>query len=144
ETSPLVKHRSLKTAKKLQVPFSEKEIKRAMEISPAEGFEGVRDELIVTLFYATGIRRAELIAIKQADMDIKRRELKVRGKGNKERVIPLLPVVLETLQNYLKEREKLEEIKDEAFLLLTKKGDKIYEMLVYRVIKNYFEKVSTK
>lgn len=144
ETSPLVKHRSLKTTKKIQVPFSEKEVERAMELSAVEGFEGVRDELIVLLFYTTGIRRAELISIKQVDIQVGRGELKVKGKGNKERIIPLLPVVLQSLESYLGERERLEEIEDEAFLLLTKKGKKIYEMLVYRVIKDYFDKVSTK
>ncbi|HLS29858.1 MAG TPA: tyrosine-type recombinase/integrase [Flavobacteriaceae bacterium] len=144
EVSPLVKHRSLKTAKKIQVPFSKKEVERARELSPAEGFEGVRNELIVTLFYATGIRRAELISIRQNDIQVERGELKVRGKGKKERIIPLLPVVLESLQSYLEERNKLKDIKDDEFLLLTKKGVKIYEMLVYRVIKDYFEKASTK
>lgn len=144
EISPLIKHRSLKTAKKIQVPFSEKEVGKAMEFSSGEGFEAVRNELMVTLFYATGIRRAELISIKQDDIQVDRGELKVRGKGDKERIIPLLPVVLETLQDYLKERSQLEEVIDPDFLFLTKKGKKIYEMLVYRVIKDYFQEVSTK
>ena len=78
------------------------------------------------------------------DVDVSQGLIKVLGKRNKERFIPLLPTVLRTFEAYYTERSKLETIKDSSVLFLTKKGTKIYEMLVYRVITNYFASVSSK
>lgn len=144
KASPLVKHKSLKTAKKEQVPFSKHEMQLAKERSVTEGFEGIRDKLIVELFYSTGMRRAELVALKTADLPLNSKTLTIKGKGNKERLVPVLPSISETLEKYLTERGNLEEIIDQDFLLLTKNGKKIYDMLVYRVVKNYFSEISTK
>lgn len=144
KVSPLVKHKSLKTSKKVQVPFSGKEMQLARDLPVAESFEGSRNKLIVELFYSTGIRRAELISIKTSDLQPESKTLKIIGKGNKERLIPVLPSVLQTLKAYLKERQNLEEIHDNDFLFLTKKGKKVYDMLVYRVVENYFSQISTK
>lgn len=143
--TPLAKHKSLKTAKKVEVPFSEKEINKVLELlAEAEGFEGIRNKLIVELFYATGIRRAELINIKTKDLSLSQKTLKVVGKRNKERIIPLLPSIIITLQDYLKQRAQLEIIKDIDYLLLSQKGVKIYETLVYRIINSYFSLASEK
>jgi len=144
EVSPLLKHRPLKTSKRLQVPFSEKEMEEALDLAVSEDFESVRDQFIVTLFYATGIRRSELINIQTDDLHPQSRELKIRGKGNKERIIPLLPIVTERLEEYLKYRQQLEIIEDDSYLFLTKKGKKLYDVLVYRMINEYFRKISTK
>tara|TARA_R100001369_G_scaffold62005_2_gene88878 strand:+ start:5006 stop:5896 length:891 start_codon:yes stop_codon:yes gene_type:complete len=145
EVSPLVKHRALKTAKKVQVPFSEKEINEVLELlQVAEGFEGVRNKLIVELFYTTGMRRAELVNLKVSSVSETLKTIKVLGKRNKERIIPLLPTVFNTIKEYKAERSKLEEIEDRDYLLLTKKGVKIYETLVYRVINSYFSTASEK
>ncbi len=145
EASPLSNHRALKTSKKIQVPFSENEIETVLELLEVDiSFEGHRNKLIIELFYSSGIRRAELINIKLNDVFYSQKTLKVLGKRNKERLIPLLPSVLETLKEYLIIREDLEEIKDEEYLFLTAKGVKIYEMLVYRVINSYFSQVSEK
>jgi len=145
EVSPLAKHKVLKTSKKLQVPFSEKEILDVLKLlEDEEGFEGIRNKLIVELFYSTGIRRAELISIKQNDVSFSQKTIKVLGKRNKERIIPLLPSVVKTLHLYIKERNLLKEIKDADLLFLTNKGNKIYETLVYRVIKSYFGLASEK
>ncbi len=145
EISPLAKHKVLKTSKKLQVPFSEKEIKDVLKLlEEEEGFEGIRNKLIVELFYSTGIRRAELISIKQNDVSFSQKTIKVLGKRNKERIIPLLPSVVKTLHLYIRERGLLKKIKDSEFLFLTIKGVKIYEILVYRVINSYFGEASEK
>ena len=145
EVSPLVKHRALKTAKKVQVPFSEKEVNDVLELlQEADGFEGVRNKLIVELFYSTGMRRAELVNIKLNAISVASKTVKVLGKRNKERIIPLLSTVLKTFEQYIEERSALEEIKDRDYLLLTTKGVKIYETLVYRVINSYFSKASEK
>src|SRR5690554_774116 len=145
EINPLLQHKALKSGQDVQVPFSESEIDTVMELLKAsEDFEGARDLLIVELLYSTGIRRAELIHIKMGDIGVSERILKVLGKRNKERLIPLLPSVVETYLKYLEYRNDLETIVDEEWLLLTSKGHKIYETLVYRVINSYFGKASEK
>jgi len=145
EVSPLAKHKALKTTKKIQVPFSEVEIENVMELLEVENtFEGLRDRLIIELFYSSGIRRAELINIKLNDVSYSQKTLKVLGKRNKERLIPLLPSVLKTISEYLPIREGLKDIKDREYLVLTSRGVKVYENLVYRVIKSYFSQVSEK
>ncbi|MEZ0005795.1 integrase/recombinase XerC [Flavobacterium sp. 28YEA47A] len=145
EASPLLKHKALKTPKKLQIPFSEKELDNVLNyIVYPEGFEGVRDKLIIDLFYATGIRRAELIGLKMSNVDLSKGVLKVLGKRNKERILPLLSIIQNQIQLYLSERAGLKEIKDEAFFFLTLKGVKLNDSLVYRLINTYFSNVSEK
>jgi integrase/recombinase XerC len=145
EENPLAKHKALKMSKKLQVPFSEKEIDDVIQLlSEEKGFEGLRNRLIVELFYATGIRRAELVNLKISQVSISEKTIKVLGKRNKERIIPLLSTIELTLNQYLDERKQLPLVEDEEFLLLSKKGVKIYETLVYRVINSYFSKASEK
>jgi len=143
--NPLNKHKALKVSKKIQVPFSEAEMQQVIEqLNSAVDFEGIRNRLIIELFYATGIRRIELVQLKLSDVDMSNRTLKVLGKRNKERLIPLLDSVLETLKTYLNQRNNLEGVVDGSYLFLTKKGVKIYETLVYRIINDYFSKVSSK
>ncbi|MGB3344616.1 MAG: tyrosine-type recombinase/integrase [Aequorivita sp.] len=145
EASPLAKHKALKTSQKIQVPFSEAEIENVMDLLKLENtFEGLRDRLIVELFYSTGIRRAELINIKMNDISLAQRTVKVLGKRNKERIIPLLPSVLNTIKEYLVFRNGLPIIESKEELFLTSKGVKIYEMLVYRIINSYFGIASEK
>ena len=144
EVSPLAKHKALKTSKKLQVPFSQSEIDLALDSFPAEGFEELRNKLMVVLFYSTGIRRSELINIKLQNVDTASRSLKVMGKGSKERFIPLLPFVIEVLEQYLPERKEVENGSSEGYLFLTGKGVKMYDSLVYRTINNYFRGISSK
>ena len=145
KVSPLLKHKVLKTTKKLQVPFSEKEIEDVLEMLKAENsFLGLRNKLIVELFYSTGMRRGELVNLKLNNISYSQKTIKVLGKRNKERIIPLLPSALSTINSYLDFRKDLNSIKDVDYLLLTEKGTKIYETLVYRVINNYFSKASEK
>lgn len=145
QVSPLLKHKALKTPKKLQIPFSEKELDNVLNyIVYPGGFEGMRDKLIIDLFYTTGIRRAELIGLKVANVDLSKGVLKVLGKRNKERILPMLPVIQEQIRLYLSERAGLEEIKDGEFFFLTLKGVKLSDSLVYRLINMYFSNVSEK
>lgn len=145
EINPLAKHRALKTSKKIQVPFSEAEIELVLdELNHENDFEGIRNKLIIELFYSTGIRRGELVQLKLLDVDSVNKTLKVLGKRNKERYVPLLNSVLDTFKAYLMQRALLEKIEDTTFLFLTKKGIKIYETLVYRIINEYFSLASTK
>ncbi|GEQ87346.1 integrase [Patiriisocius marinistellae] len=142
--NPLAKHKALKTSKKIQVPFSETEINSVLEmLKYANDFESFRNKLIVELFYSTGMRRAELINLKLSDISEVKKTIKVLGKRKKERIIPLLSSVLETVVAYLKFREDVD-VNNSTFLLLTSKGEPIYETLVYRVITAYFEMASVK
>ena len=143
--NPLAKHKVLKTSKKIQIPFSENELQSVIsDLELETDFKGLRNRLIVELFYATGIRRIELVQIKLSHIDLSNKTLKVLGKRNKERFIPLIDSVIETANLYLEARNTLELISDKEYLFLTKKGVKIYENLVYRIINDYFSKASSK
>ena len=141
----MVKHRALKTEKKIEVPFSEKEMESVLSEIPFEDdFEGERDKLIIELLYATGMRRTELVNLKIQDLDLAGHQLKVLGKRNKERIIPLLHSTVRQINTYLDKRSELQSRSDSSYLLLTKDGLKIYETLVYRTINKYFSLVSPK
>ncbi|MBP4140488.1 tyrosine-type recombinase/integrase [Flavobacterium sp. P4023] len=143
--SPLVKHKALKVSKNIQIPFSENEVDAVLnQMQNGSGFEEVRDKLIIDLFYTTGIRRAELIQLKIESVDLSNALIKVLGKRNKERLIPILPVVLGQFSLYLKERIGLSVIVDDDYFFLNKKGLKLNETFVYRLINTYFSTVSEK
>lgn len=142
KVSPLKKHKSLKIKKKVQVPFSQTEIQTVLQDCNQDSFLHLRDKLIMELFYSTGIRRIELINIKLQDINLQDRTLKVLGKRNKERVIPLIDSVINTIRKYLEFRSDINPKNN--YLFLTKKGVKVYETLVYRIINSYFSAVSIK
>ena len=145
EVNPLLKHRALKVSKKNQIPFSEKEVELVLDdFAFDKDFEGVRDKLLIELLYSTGIRRSELIHLKLVAVDFSNAAIKVLGKRNKERIVPVLPVVLNQMRDYLELRADLEAVKDEVYFFLTKKGLKLSESFVYRLINSYFSKVSKK
>ena len=143
EKNPLARHQALKTPKKIQVPFSVGEVNGILsEISEDQSFEAVRNRLMIELLYSTGMRRAELIHLTINSVNFSEQYVKVLGKRNKERLLPLLSSVSKTLSEYLKLRESINCRVNN--LLVTQKGHKIYETLVYRVINSYFSRVSTK
>lgn len=142
EINPLRKHKALKVQKNIQVPFTKEEINQVIENVDDSDFTSVRNKLIVELFYSTGIRRAELINLREEDVDFYNKTIKVLGKRNKERYIPLLPSVLETIKKYIELKNYI--TTQEITLFVTSKGKKIYETLVYRTINSYFSQVSTK
>lgn len=135
----------------LQAPRQSRDLpqfldKRATEKLFEEGFFtddllGNRDRLMLELLYGTGIRRGELLALQAKDLDLENGRLKVRGKGKKERVLPLLSPLIETAERYL-------ELKRAAgwgdpHLILTDKGKKAYPNFVHRKIDRYLGQVST-
>lgn len=143
--NPLSKHKSLKIEQRIQVPFSSKEINTVInhiDKDTDDDFESLRNKLIVELFYSTGIRRSELINIKQRDVSLSDKTIKILGKRNKERFVPLLGSVIQTLKRYLALKKEFEIGLEELFI--TEKGNKIYETLVYRIINHYFGQVSSK
>ena len=143
--NPLNEHKSLKTKSIVQIPFSKSEVSNVL--SPenfTKDFDGVRDNLILEILYCTGIRRQELINLKINNIDLANYRIKVLGKRNKERYIPILNSTVQLLNSYLELRNKLNFINDKDFLLITRRGKKIYENLVNRVTKKYFSKYSSK
>jgi len=144
EITPLAKHKALKTSKKVQVPFSEKEMETVLSsMEFTDDFEGVRNKTIIEMFYATGMRRAELVNLKQSDIDYAAKTIRILGKRNKERIVPLLEKLDTQLKQYQSYRKQLDTGQKEE-LFLTIKGNKIYPSLVYRLINDYFSIASTK
>ena len=144
ELNPLNKHKALRTEKTVQIPFSKIEMEEVLNaLSSETDFVSIRDKLMVELFYGTGIRRIELVNLKIRDIDWSNSTLKVLGKRNKERIVPLIPSVIESIEAYLNLRKTYFGSANEE-LLLTDKGGKIYEMLVYRRINKYFSRASSK
>ena len=143
--NPLAGHRPLKMARKVEVPFSIEEMQRLLKHWPEEmDFEGLRDRLVVELLYSTGMRRAELIGLTLKDIDWEQQTVRVLGKRNKQRILPLLPSTSGLIQSYL-EALKLEfPQRNSDRLLVTSSGNKMYESLVYRIINRYLGKVSVK
>ena len=145
EVSPLLKHKALKTPKIIQIPFSEKEVKAVLnQMQDAIGFEEIRNKLIIDLLYTSGMRRAELIYLKMTNIDLSTNTIKVLGKRNKERIIPVLPIITDQFSLYLNERALLSDIVDNDYFFLTKKGLKLNDSFVYRLINSYFSTVSEK
>ena len=145
EVSPLTKHKALKTPKKIQIPFSEKEMEAVLDgMQNPIGFEALRDKLIIDLFYTTGMRRTELLHLKISNINLSNKTIKVLGKRNKERILPLLPVICSLLERYLLERAEIQNEAKVNYVFLSKKGVKLSESFVYRLINSYFSTVSEK
>ena len=135
----------LKTDKKQKIPFSEAEIEKVLSyFSSKNSFDEVRDRAVIEMLYATGMRRSELANLKVGDVDLIQRQVKILGKGDKERYIPIIPELENTLHEYLKLRAEIANKKSEDYLFLVKNGKKIYPTLIYRMIKSYFSAVTSK
>ena len=107
-----------------------------------EDFSGIRDKLIIEMFYSTGIRLSELINIKITDVDFKKSQIKVLGKRNKERLIPLTYELHKSIEKYFVLRMKQKAI-DCSFFLLTNSGKKLNPSMVYRKVNNLLKGVTT-
>ena len=143
--SPLKEHRALKTQTKVALPFSQEEMKNMFEgnIFP-DTYIGSMTRTLIQLLYFTGIRRSELIDLKVKDIDFPKGLLKVLGKRNKERLIPLLPEIQDHLKMLLKSQEDLKITREADFFFVNVKGKKLSISFVYQCVKKYFSKVSTK
>jgi len=120
----------------------------ALEFERQEGFfdeshDGRRDKAIIELFYHTGIRSAELIGLTMDSVDFEQGAIKVLGKRNKERIVPVGKSMIAILKSYRQIRFDLQTIQDNNSFFLTKKGKKLYPKLVYRIVNDYLSKAST-
>lgn len=143
--SPMVGFESLKQNNQLHLPFSEEELKFLFETSTIfpDSFEGRRDRLVLELFYQTGMRRAELINLKLSSVDFNQKNIKIIGKGNKARLLPIGDKLLKMLNAYILERVELFDT-ERVELFLTKRGKPFYDKLVYNLVNSYLSQVSTK
>ena len=143
-TNPLRKHKPLKEDKKIQLPFSEKEINQLLDGKYfSDDYQGVLAKTIIETLYCTGMRRSELTQLKTADVDLQSGTLKVLGKRNKERIIPIIPTLSTQLTKYTMEKDMHFE-RDFPFFFQTQKGEKLPENLVYKIVNDYFKGVSSK
>ncbi|HPD66226.1 MAG TPA: tyrosine recombinase [Bacteroidia bacterium] len=141
EDNPASGVRTPKKPTRLVKYLEENEILKVLEsCTYEESFEGLRDNLILELLYGTGIRLSELINLKMNDFDKSSGTIKVLGKRNKERIIPVNSTLRKKMEEYFLLR-KSEISTDQPFLLLTAKGKKLYPMMVYRTVKKYVEQI---
>ena len=140
--NPLLKVIPPKTSGRLPLFVAENEMKELFdEISFDDSFEGYRDQLILELFYASGIRLSELIELKLTSIDFDNNTIKVLGKRNKERLIPLSGKLKTMLPQYISLR--IESGYTNNYFFLTKKDEKMYPKLVYRIVNSYLSMVTT-
>jgi integrase/recombinase XerC len=136
--SPLRNHISLRTKSKVVNPLNETEMKEVFELFKTSKKELTRDSIIIDILYSTGLRRAELINLKKSDIYFDDQVIKVLGKRNKERLVPMLPGLVKKLKLYSIN------IKEDSFLLQSKNGNKISPSTIYRVVNKYLRSISTK
>ncbi|MCB0400895.1 MAG: tyrosine-type recombinase/integrase [Flavobacteriales bacterium] len=140
--NPLTKVISPKTSKRLPVFVTESEVGDLFEgITFEDDFEGVRDKLILSLFYYTGMRLSELIELKTSAVNRAGMTMKVLGKRNKERIIPVSPKALKEIEHYLSFRSEVTSKSDRLFI--TARGEKMYPKLVYRIVNHYLSMVTS-
>lgn len=145
DKNPVDRVISPKTEKKLPVFVSRQSMDQLFDlIDFGEDYEGVRDRLILEIFYNTGMRISELISLKMVSINRIEMTMKVLGKRNKERIIPFNQQLKKSLDNYMEIRTAEFRDKTESeFLFLTTKGEQIYKRLVYRIVNKYLNQVTT-
>lgn len=147
--NPLAKVQAQKIHKRLPVFVEEANITQLLDQKGNEknesffenDFEGFRDKLIINILYSTGIRLSELIGLKTSDTDLYSNQIKVLGKRNKERIIPITKELANQLEKYL-EIKNTQGFNNE-YLLVTLKGEKLYPKKVYTIVKEHLSDVTS-
>ena len=144
-SSPLLAHSPLKQSKKIQVPFSKEEINSLLDSDSFKNdFRGVLQKTIITFFYFTGVRRIELINIKESDINMDSSTIRIMGKRSKERIIPMLPKLKKSIVDYLNLRSQEFNKETLEYLFVSRSGSQLSEKYVYRTVNEYFKLVSPK
>jgi integrase/recombinase XerC len=112
------------------------------EIAFEEGFRGATDRLICELLYSTGMRRNELVQLKEADIEWGLKQVRILGKGNKERLVPVSPALLDAIRDYLHGKRQLDK-HDDIYLLNLETGRQLYAGYVYSAVKKYLAQTTT-
>jgi integrase/recombinase XerC len=151
EATPMGKVISPKVSKRLPVFVKEEETKQLIETlnGATEDWKSLNAKMLITLFYTTGMRLSELINLKEKQLDPGRSQIKVLGKGNKERIIPVSQEVSRHIEEY-KELKRKEFGHEPAFeektgdcLLVTEKGKRLYPKYAYLLVKKYLGQAGT-
>ena len=143
EQSPVAVIIAPKAARRLPVFVEQEQVAELFgEVWFPDDWEGLTDRLLLALLYNTGMRLSELINLKEGQIDGSTRVIKVLGKGNKERVIPVSAALLGAMQEYREKKRSLAGA-DMEVLLVGKKGKKLYPKYVYRVVRGYLAQVTT-
>ena len=142
KVSPLENIQSLKFYAEKQIPFSKAEMEEleSLDAQPKNG--SFLKELIIETLYQTGMRKAELTGLLIHNVDFSKKELKVIGKGNKSRIIPISDKLIESLERYLQIRKPLEA--SEMYFFVSEKGKKINDKFVYSAVNSYLGQVTSK
>lgn len=142
---PTARLSALKTSKKLPSFVKETELIGLLsQFESDDTFTGKRNKLVLELLYGTGIRLSELIHLKKSDINLKEGLIKVLGKRNKERIIPLPAELISVIDDYTISREKaLGEYTGDDFLVVTDKGRKTYPMYIYRIVNRFLALFTT-
>ena len=141
---PMMKIKVLKTKKKLPHFVKEPDMVALLDQQQfADTHEGWRDRLILELLYGTGMRLSELINLKENQINLNERTIKVLGKRNKERVIPFSDSIVLIINGYRKARNKEVETRDHGCFLVSDTGAKCYPMLVNRIVKKHLGKFTS-
>ena len=147
DSNPMDRMLSPKMAERLPSFVTEPQMEQLMETleAAADSFETIRDAMMVETFYALGIRESELIALRRSDVDLAQLQVRVLGKGNKERLLPFMPAFRDHLTAYMAAWEaQFGPMRPESPLFVTAKGRPLYPMLVYRVVHESLEMTSVR
>jgi integrase/recombinase XerC len=141
QKDPTYKLKSLKTPKKLPEFLQETTIESVLEEEVyAPTFEGQRDRMVLEFLYLTGVRLSELTSLKWKDIHLYEEQVKVLGKRQKERIIPLTKSLQRNITNYKQVVEaQFTRVEGEDYFIRSSKGEKAYPMLIYRIVKHYLD-----
>lgn len=143
EKNPMTKIIAPKVKKSIPVFLNENNTEYLFnQFAWGEGFAGLRDRIVLELLYGTGMRSSELIGLKESDIQFSKSQLKVLGKGNKERIIPLHGDLVQLLKEYIKQRNVIASASNK-FLIVTDSENKAYPRFVYRIVNRIISQVAT-
>ena len=144
EQSPMRAITSPKSGKRLPVYVEQRDMASLFEkIEFPDNWDGWTERLLLAILYQTGMRLSELVNLREQQVDGSKRALKVLGKGNKERVIPVSPELVEQIRAYCVKKRRELESPDRVYLLVGHSGKKLYPQYVYRAVRKYLALVTT-
>jgi len=142
EVNPASRLKSLRVPKDLPNFVKESEMDNLLDhLAFEESFAGQRDKLLLEMLYATGMRLSELIGLTNESINYYGKTVKVLGKRNKERIIPLHPEVIDQVEKYKQFKSEISSKSDK--LLITNSGNDLYPQFVYNTVKSYLTQVTT-
>ncbi|WP_026896694.1 tyrosine-type recombinase/integrase [Daejeonella oryzae] len=147
QVNPMLLVQAPRVPKRLPVTIEEEKINSMLDTANSEifsnDFSGIRSRLIIELLYGTGIRSSELINLKEHDIDMYGHQIKVLGKRNKERIIPINSSLLELILQYIESKKSQNFNNNSVFLIVTNEGNIAYPKFIYRIVNSILSYIST-